>query len=81
MSNLIAVSDWLGHHGEPLHPDEIQFVTRPAKSCRNCLFDGQRAEICNAAARKAGRIGMKDCEDGVIYVAREVDPRQLAIPE
>lgn len=80
MSNLIAVSDWLGHHGEPLHPESMQYSARPAKSCRGCLFEGQRSAVCDRAIVAALRVDLPHCElDGCIYVAREVDPRQLAI--
>lgn len=80
MSNLIAVSDWLGHHGEPLHPEAMQYDAKPAKSCRGCLFEGQRVAVCVRAVHAATRVGLPDCElDGCIYVERESDPRQLTI--
>ena len=77
---LVAVSDWLGHHGEPLHPESMQYATREATSCRGCLFDGQRSSVCARASLAAVRAGMADCESGFIYVMREIDPRQIPIP-
>lgn len=83
MKGGVYLDEWLGRRGEPLEPAKIQYVTKPGTSCRKCIFDGQLAEVCNEAARKAGRLGMKDCEDGVVYVLKEIDPRQLviAVPE
>lgn len=80
--NLIAIDEWLGHHGETIDPEKVAFNTKPRKgdSCSGCLFDSQRAEVCHAAARKAGRLGMKDCDEGVVYKLIPVDPRQLLIP-
>jgi hypothetical protein len=80
MSALISVADWLGHRGEPLEPERMQYATREATSCRSCLFDGQRADICERACQAAVRAGLEHCEQGVIYVTREVDPRQIVIP-
>lgn len=80
MGRLTVISDWLGHHGEPLEPEELQFTTKPAKSCRGCLFDGQRSAVCNRATEAAGRAELANCEtDGVIYVAQEVDARQMEL--
>lgn len=80
-AQLIAVSDWLGHHGEPLEPSAMQFTVKPATSCRGCLFNGPRAKVCGRACEVAQRAELPHCEEGFIYVARETDPRQLAIPE
>lgn len=80
MSVLVSVADWLGRRGEPLEPERMQYVTRAATSCRNCLFDGQRAAVCERACQAAVRAGIEHCESGFIYVAKELDPRQLAIP-
>lgn len=64
----------------PLDPATLQFTTRPANSCRGCIFDGQWWSVCKEAGEVAQRAGMPECEaGGVIYVAREVDPRQLNI--
>lgn len=76
---LVAVSDWLGHHGEPLHPESMQFTIKPATSCRGCLFNGQRSRVCNQACEVARRADLPHCEEGVIYVLKEIDPRQLTI--
>lgn len=77
---LVVISDWLGHHGEPLHPEAMSYTTRPAKSCRGCVFDGQRAAVCERACVAAERAELDRCDKAnVIYVAREVDPRQLSI--
>lgn len=76
---LVAVSDWLGHHGEPLEPSAMQFTIKPATSCRGCLFNGQRSRVCNRAVEVAQRAELPHCEEGFIYVTRESDPRQLTI--
>lgn len=81
MTNLVSIADWLGHHGEPLHPESMRYVTSPAKSCRGCLFDGQRAAICERAIAAAVRVGFEHCEkDGVIYVS-DTDPRQIPLAQ
>lgn len=65
---------------EALQPQKMQFTTRPASSCRGCLFEGQWWRACREAGIVAVLAGMPDCEEGaVIYVDREIDPRQLAI--
>lgn len=67
---------------KPLDPASIQFTTRPANSCRGCIFDGQWWSVCREAGEVAQHAGLAECESGkVIYVVREVDPRQLAIDE
>lgn len=79
--NLIAVNDWLGLHGEPLEPENMQYTSKPAKSCSGCIFSGQRVEVCNRAAEAALRADLPHCElDGCIYVLREVDARQISLP-
>lgn len=79
--NLVAVADWLGHHGEPLEPSAMQYTDRPAVSCRGCVFDGQSAKVCRRAREVAVRAGLGHCIDNkVMYVALPVDPRQLRIP-
>jgi hypothetical protein len=80
MQGMIAVSDWLGRRGEPIEPEALQFVTRQAQSCRNCLFDGQTYAVCARAGKAALRASLEDCgEAHVIYVAKEIDPRQITI--
>lgn len=64
----------------PLDPATMQFETRPATSCRGCLFDGQWWSVCQQAGELAVRAGLAECESGkVIYVARKIDPRQMKI--
>lgn len=65
---------------KPIDPAQVQFTTRPAKSCRGCLFDGQWWSVCKAAGEIAERAGLVECEAGrVIYVAKKLDPRQVDI--
>lgn len=79
MTGLISVQDWLGRHGDPVAPEHIQFTTRAATSCRNCLFDGQPSSVCDRACQAAQRAELEHCEQGFIYVAKEVDPRQVTL--
>ena len=81
MTQLVSIQQWLGHQGEPLTPETIQFTTRPAKSCRGCLFDGQHSSICDRACQAAQRAELEHCERGFIYVAKPVDPRQVSLIE
>lgn len=52
-------------------------------NCQGCLFHRQPARVCAAAAAEAVRRGMRDCDavdqfgEVVIYVATDVDPRQM----
>lgn len=52
-------------------------------NCRGCLFHRQPARVCMAAAAEAMKRGLRDCDavdqfgDVVIYVATDVDPRQM----
>jgi hypothetical protein len=41
------------------------------------MFDGQPSAVCDRACQVAQRAGLEHCEDGFIYVAGPVDPRQL----
>lgn len=77
MNKLISVQEWLGLKGDPLSPESMQFTTRPAASCRGCLFDGQAAAVCDRACGAAARAELAHCESGVIYVVKPVDPRQV----
>ena len=81
MRHCVAIQDWLGHHGEPLHPESMQFTTRPAKSCRGCLFQGQHSAICARACQAAQRAELEHCERGVIYVVKPLDGRQHSLIE
>ncbi len=78
--NLRALSD-LGGCDEPLNPGGIRFMARSAApgSCAGCIFSGQRASVCREATRVALRACMPDCDDGFVYVAYPVDPRQTVI--
>lgn len=78
--NMTALADLVGL-AEPLEPSQMRFTTKPAKSCTGCLFDGQRSPVCRQATFVALRAGQPDCDDGHIYVAVPVDPRQLTITE
>jgi len=81
MMNNVAIQDWLGQGGDPLAPEAIQFTTRPAKSCRGCLFQKQPSSICDRACEIAQRAELEHCECGFIYVEKPVDPRQVSIIE
>lgn len=81
MTRLVSIQKWLGHKGAPLAPESVQFTTRPAKSCRNCLFNGQPAPICTRACEVAQRAELEHCERGFIYAEKPVDTRQLSIIE
>ncbi|WP_208281108.1 hypothetical protein [Massilia oculi] len=81
MTQLVSIQKCLGHKGESLSPESIQFTTRPAKSCRGCLFNGQHSSICDRACRAAQRAELEHCERGFIYVAKPVDPRQVSLIE
>lgn len=81
MTQLISVQKWLGRRGDPLSPESIQFTTRPAKSCRGCLFDGQHSSVCDRACDAAARAELDHCERGFIYVTKPADPRQVSLLE
>jgi hypothetical protein len=52
-------------------------------NCHGCMFNRQPARVCRAAAAEAMKRGLRDCDavdqfgDVVIYVATDVDPRQM----
>jgi hypothetical protein len=80
--------NWRGNHAAAINPDAIRFGAAPAPvfaDCEGCLFLGQRSSVCERASEIAREAGGIDCDDcmpngrGVIYVACEVDPRQLEI--
>lgn len=58
---------------------QLNFTSKPGTTCNGCLFDESRHSTCIEACIAAVRAGMKDCDDGVIYVLVETDPRQLTI--
>jgi hypothetical protein len=66
-----------------MSPTEIKFKAIPAKSCRGCLCQDEKSETCRNMAHEARARGLPDCDDakGYIYVADEVDPRQMTLPE
>lgn len=76
--NMVALADLVGAD-EPLDPASMRFTVRVAKSCRGCLFAGQRASVCHQAAAVAIRALLPDCDDGFAYVPIPIDPRQLTI--
>lgn len=61
----------------PLDPAAMHFKAQRAKSCRTCLFHGQWVNVCNRACEVAATRGAPHCEDGYVYVAVEVDGRQM----
>jgi len=79
--HLVKLDKWRGRRDEQeLEPEVMQFTERAAvNKCRGCVFDGQWSKVCKKAGVVAVRSGLRDCEDGVIYVAKEQDPRQLAL--
>ncbi|MDN4038668.1 hypothetical protein [Massilia sp. YIM B02443] len=81
MSRNVSILKWLGQEGEPLSPEDIQFTTKPAKSCRGCLFEHQRSAVCDRACQAAQRAELAHCERGFVYVAKPVDTRQFSIIE
>jgi hypothetical protein len=76
MNGLVCVQEWLGRRGESIAPEHIQFTTKPAQTCRGCLFDGQPSATCTRACQAAHRADLDHCERGFIYVAKDLDPRQ-----
>lgn len=77
--NMIALSDL---YDEPLNPASLNFITKPGRACGSCIFQRQRVSVCNKAVELAGLAGLDNCDkEDVIYVLREVDPRQMVIEE
>ncbi|AWL03383.1 hypothetical protein ACFOHT_04765 [Massilia oculi] len=81
MTQLVSIQKWLGHQGDTMSPESLQFTTRPAKGCRGCLFQHQHSSICDRACTVAQRAELEHCERGFIYVAKPVDPRQVSLIE
>lgn len=46
------------------------------EECVGCIFEKERSTVCHVACAEAEKRGMENCENGVIYVAVAVDPRQ-----
>jgi hypothetical protein len=75
---MIDLASWLGGRDtEELEPSAMRYGAEPCKSCNGCLFEGQASKVCRKASFAAIRAGLPDCDDGFIYVAVPVDPRQL----
>lgn len=79
--NWIALVDFIGARDDlVLEPAALDFTMKPwASGCRTCLFDRQSAAVCNKAGEKAKKQGMRDCQDGFIYVLAVRDKRQISI--
>lgn len=69
-----------------MDPARIQFAAsrRPVDlldedddPCKGCLFERERSTVCHKAGAEAKRRGQPDCEDGWVYIAVKVDPRQV----
>jgi hypothetical protein len=76
-----------------MDPARIQFTQqeRPLRedddnrglNCHGCLFNRQPARVCREATVEAMKRGLRDCDavdqfgEVVIYVATDVDPRQM----
>jgi hypothetical protein len=88
---FISVVHWLGgRDADQLAPAAMRYRAKLASAskgaCAGCLFRGQAAAICGEAGQLAQRAGLPDCEATdpetgrtFIYVALEVDPRQLEV--
>lgn len=75
---MIALADLVGLD-DPLDPASMRFTVKVAKSCRSCLFNGQRASVCFLATAIAQRSDLPDCDAGFAYVPITIDERQLSI--
>lgn len=87
MNNVLSPK-WEGDFATPLDAASIRFKIAPAPirgACSGCLFLGQRNAVCEQANAIVVAAGGIDCDkempngQSVIYVACEVDPRQLEI--
>ncbi len=79
---MTALADLVGMD-EPLDPATMRYKASAAipdrPDCSGCVFRGQRSKVCKEATRLALRADLPDCDDGFVYVAIPVDPRQLTI--
>lgn len=77
----VDLDRWRGRRDEEvMEPEGMAYRDQAAtRGCRGCVFDGQWSPVCIRASAAAVRAGFRDCDAGVIYVAVEVDPRQLPI--
>lgn len=77
--NMVALADL---YDSPLDPANLNFITKPGRACGSCIFQRQRVSVCNKAVELALLAGMANCDqEDVIYILREVDPRQMVIEE
>ena len=77
--NMVALADL---YDRPLDPASMNFTTKPGRACKHCLFQRQRVSVCNKAVELALLAGLANCDqEDVIYIRREVDPRQMVIEE
>lgn len=86
MSLNVLSPNWQGDLADPIDPASIRFGIAPTEvDCLGCIFLGQRAKVCMAAAEMAKAAGGFDCEellpDGrkLVYVERKFDPRQESL--
>lgn len=86
MTKNVLSPNWRGHHADPIDPASIRFGIAPTEvDCLGCVFLGQRAKVCMAAAEMAKAAGGYDCEellpDGrkLVYVAVKFDVRQESL--
>jgi hypothetical protein len=78
VKGMAALADLVGLD-DPVDPAAMQFTAKPSKSCHGCVFKGQRTSVCREASRLAVLAGFKDCDEGVVYVALDVDLKQTSI--
>jgi hypothetical protein len=80
----VNLEKWRGKRDPvALNPESMAYRDQPApaRRCTGCIFDGQWSEVCKRASAAAVRAGMQDCDQGVIYVLVEKDPRQIDLVE
>jgi hypothetical protein len=76
----VDIEKWRGRRDpDVLDPRAMQFRAEPRKGCAGCLFDHQWSGVCRQAGEVAEKAGLPDCAQGFVYVAVEIDPRQLKI--
>ena len=79
MKGYVSIHKWLGRCDELKSPENMQFTTRPAKSCRGCLFQGQHSAVCDRACDVAQLAELEHCTRGFIYVETPADPRYISL--
>lgn len=60
---------------------KVNVLDEDDSGCRGCLFEHERFKVCQAAGDEAKARRLPDCDDGFIYVAVAVDPRQTDLFE